>query len=77
MQNAPRGAFCNTSTFIKLSFVINIFVLSNFEWLLKTSFTVCLEFLSVSEDTCMKDNKGCKQTIVNMHADRSFNCQHT
>ena len=28
------------STFIKLSFVINIFVLSIFEWLLKTGFTV-------------------------------------
>ena len=28
------------STFIKLPFVINIFVLSNFEWLLKTGFTV-------------------------------------
>ena len=28
------------STFIKLPFVINIFVLSIFEWLLKTGFTV-------------------------------------
>ena len=65
------------STFIKLSFVIKIFVLSIFEWLLKTGFTLCLEFLSVSEDTCMKVNKGCKQTIVNMHADRSFYRQHT
>ena len=27
-------------TFIKLQFVINISVLSNFEWLLKTGFTV-------------------------------------
>ena len=27
-------------TFIKLPFVINIFVLSNFEWMLKTGFTV-------------------------------------
>ena len=30
------------STFIKLSFVIKIFVLSTFEWLLKTGFTVLL-----------------------------------
>ena len=30
------------STFIKLSFVIKIFVLSIFEWLLKTGFTVFL-----------------------------------
>ena len=30
------------TTFIKLPFVINIFVLSIFEWLLKTGFTVIL-----------------------------------
>ena len=29
MQNAPRGAFCNISTFIKLPFYIKIFVLYN------------------------------------------------
>ena len=29
-------------TFIKLPFIINIFVLSSFEWLLKTGFTVFL-----------------------------------
>ena len=29
------------STFIKLPFVINIFVLSFLDWLLKTCFTVC------------------------------------
>ena len=29
-------------TFIKLPFVIKIFVLSNFEWLFYTGFTVCL-----------------------------------
>ena len=36
------------STFIKLSFVIKIFVLSIFEWLLKTGFTVydkCQNFM--------------------------------
>ena len=35
LQNAPI-----LSTFIKLPFVINIFVLSIFEWPLKTVFTV-------------------------------------
>ena len=30
------------STFIKLPFVIKIFVLSIFEWPIKTGFTVCL-----------------------------------
>ena len=34
------GAFCNTLTFIKQPFVIKIFVLSIFEWPLKTGFTV-------------------------------------
>ena len=33
------------STFIKLSFVIKIFVLSFFEWLLKTGFTVLTTFM--------------------------------
>ena len=33
------------STFIKLSFVIKIFVLSIFEWPLKTGFTVCVVIL--------------------------------
>ena len=35
-----RGAFCNTFDSIKLPFVIKIFVLSIFEWPLKTGFTV-------------------------------------
>ena len=30
--------------FIKLPFVIKIFVLSNFEWSLKTGFTECLRY---------------------------------
>ena len=34
------------STFIKLPFVIKIFVLSIFEWPLKTSFTVSLDIQS-------------------------------
>ena len=39
MQNAPIF-----SNFIKLPFVITIFVLTNFEWQLKTDFTVLLTF---------------------------------
>ena len=35
-----KGAFCNISTFIKLQFVIKIFVLSIFEWPFYTGFTV-------------------------------------
>ena len=43
MQNAPpMGAFCNILTFIKLSFVIKIFILSIFEWPFYTGFTVCI-----------------------------------
>ena len=44
IANAPRGAFCNTSTFIKLPFAMKIVVLSIFEWPLKTGFTVVLFF---------------------------------
>ena len=39
-QNAPRGAFCNTLTFIKLPFVIKLSLLSIFEWPFYTGFTV-------------------------------------
>ena len=39
-ENAPRGAFCNISPFIKLPFVIKIFVLSIYEWPFYTGFTV-------------------------------------
>ena len=35
------------STFIKLPSVIKIFVLSIFEWPLKTGFTVCKSFLNI------------------------------
>ena len=43
LQNAPRGAFCNTLTFIKLPFVIKIFVLSICEWTFNTCFTAVLK----------------------------------
>ena len=39
IAECPRGAFCNTLTFIKLPFVIKILVLSNFEWTFYTGFT--------------------------------------
>ena len=39
MQNAPRGAFCNTFD-LKLPFVIKTLVLNIFKWPLKTGFTV-------------------------------------
>ena len=45
MQNAPREHSAILSTFIKLVFVLKIFVLSIFEWPLKTGFTVC--FISI------------------------------
>ena len=43
LQNAPREHSAILLTFIKLPFVINTFVLSIFEWPLKTGFTVWLE----------------------------------
>ena len=40
MQNAPREHSAILLTFIKLPFVFKTFVLSIFEWPLKTGFTV-------------------------------------
>ena len=46
LQNAPRGVFCNTIDLHNvLPFVIKIFVLSMFEWPLKTGFSVSLLFV--------------------------------
>ena len=42
MQNAPREHSAILLTFIKLPFVIKIFVLSIFEWPFYTGFTVFL-----------------------------------
>ena len=47
MQNAPGGGGGHSAillTFIKLPFVIKIFVLSIFEWPHKTDFTVTSKF---------------------------------
>ena len=40
MQNAPRKHSAILSTFIRLQFVFKTFVLSIFEWALKTGFIV-------------------------------------
>ena len=58
MQNAPRGAFCNTMAFIKLPFVIKIFVLSIFEWQFYTGFTVLHDVHSENDiKPCIKIDK--------------------
>ena len=38
IAECSKEAFCNTSTFIKLSFVIKIFVLSIIDWLLSEDY---------------------------------------
>ena len=43
LQNAPREHSAILSTFIKLPYAIEIIVLSIFEWLLKTVFTVYVQ----------------------------------
>ena len=50
MQNAPRGALCNTLAFIKLPFVIKIFVLFIFEWPFYKGFTV--KFTNAIQQPC-------------------------
>ena len=49
MQNAPKEHSAILLTFIKLPIVFKTFVLSVFEWLLKTGFTVfiCTDFHNV------------------------------
>ena len=44
------------STFIKLPFDIKIFVLSIFEWPLKTGFTVLVIYITGSPFQCLVDN---------------------
>ena len=45
LQNAPKGAFCDTFDLHCLPFVIKIFVLSIFEWPFYTGFTVSTKVL--------------------------------
>ena len=45
LQNAPREHSAILSTFIKLPFVFKAFVLSIFEWPLKTGYTLLRKYL--------------------------------
>ena len=47
---ALLGAFCNTLTCIKLTFVFKTFVLSSFEWPLQTGLTVLMPSLYLASD---------------------------
>ena len=49
LQNAPREHSAILSAFIKLPFVFKIFVLSIFEWPLKTGFTVHCNMLEFTK----------------------------
>ena len=49
MQNAPRDHSEILLTFIKLPYVIKIFVLPIYEWPLKTGFTVVLYFVDFTD----------------------------
>ena len=51
-------------TFIKLQFVIKIFVLSNFEWPFYTGFTVVIKRLTHKKESCLKFDK---LYLVNMY----------
>ena len=48
LQNAPSKHSAILLTFIKLPFVFKTFILSIFEWLLKTGFTVSLKSYKMS-----------------------------
>ena len=60
MQNAPREHSAILLTFIKLPFVFETFVLSIFEWLLKTGFTVSVTSKLKMDMTLLMDNNGLK-----------------
>ena len=50
MQNAPREYTTILTTFIKLKLVFKTFVLSTFEWSLKTGFTL---FIFIYREMCL------------------------
>ena len=52
------------STFIKLPFVIKIFVFSIFEWPLKTGFTVSITFLNIVVISCQQIKAPLTHTLV-------------
>ena len=80
MQNAPREHSAILSTFIKLLFVIKTFVLSIFEWLLKTGFTVFLflecEWLNVSTPVSFSDQLKGKIVVLDFFTYCCINCIH-
>ena len=60
------------STFIKLQFVIKIFVLSIFEWPLKTGFTVCSNEIFSSRFKSITIRKFLSQTMEEYGLKRSY-----
>ena len=60
MQNAPRGAFCNTLDLHKLPFAIKIFILSIFifEWPFLHSFTVLFSYFVAQAETVITADQG-------------------
>ena len=64
MQNVPREHFAILSTFIKLTFVLETFVLSIFEWLLTTGFTVLFSRTSPNQITWTAEFNGVTPSIL-------------
>ena len=73
MQNAPRMLQVEhsaiLSTFIKLLFVIKIFVLSIFEWPFYTGFTVIASILMVINCHIFGDFNALHLTIKTVHSE--------
>ena len=70
MQNGPREHSVILLTFIKLPFVFKTFVLSFFEGLLKTGFTVFLFYLLNSIDKRRKEVMDRRQKVKDQAAER-------
>ena len=66
MQNVPREHSAIRSTFIKLPFVFKTFVLSIFEWPLKTGFTVLLFQRKTAEIHYMFSPEGIRERFPNL-----------
>ena len=68
IADAPKEHSAILLTFIKLSFVIKIFVVSIFEWLLKTGFTVYSLYnamhCGVMSITCLLSESCFKETVL-------------
>ena len=57
MQNAPREHSATLMTFIKLPFVVKIFVLSIFEWSFYTGFTVHINRSGIDAAVVLREGK--------------------